>query len=202
MNRGLFTSIVEEVTNQSTYVRDEVDCTKIKGNSKLVKCTFAIHKLAYDIVPDSLDEYLHIGATNFHQSLDYISKYVIETFRAKYLRKPTYMDVENLYAFHEQKKGFSGIHDHGPNPFILLEAITSQDLWMWHAFFGVSEESNDINVIHQCPLFTDLKDRNASKVLFMANDVTYRWGYYLLDGVYLEWVKLVNSISNLGDDDH
>ncbi|GJV67124.1 reverse transcriptase domain-containing protein [Tanacetum coccineum] len=37
--------------------------------------------------------------------------------------------------------------DHGPNPFILLEAVASQDLWIWHAFFGVSEANNDIKVI-------------------------------------------------------
>ncbi|GKB54628.1 ALP1-like protein [Tanacetum coccineum] len=28
--------------------------------------------------------------------------------------------------------------DYGPDPFILLEAIPSNDLWIWHAFFGVS----------------------------------------------------------------
>ncbi|GKA10591.1 ALP1-like protein isoform X1 [Tanacetum coccineum] len=188
MSRGLFTSIVEEVTNKSTYVRDNVDCTRREGISELMKCTSVIHKLAYDTIPNALDEYLHMGAMNSRQSLDYISKYVMETFGAKYLRKPTYMDVEKLYAFRKQKKGFPGTS----NPFILLEAIASQELWMSHAFFGVFEESNDINVIHQCPLFTDLKDGNAPKVLFMANDAMMTTSGYNIN----EWMKRKGNMWN------
>ena len=35
--------------------------------------------------------------------------FVMEIFRAEYLRKPTITDVEKLYAFHEQKHEFSGM---------------------------------------------------------------------------------------------
>nr|GFB33130.1 hypothetical protein [Tanacetum cinerariifolium] len=35
--------------------------------------------------------------------------------------------------------------DHGHDPFNLLEAVASNDLWIWHAFFGVSRSNNDIN---------------------------------------------------------
>ncbi|GJU81954.1 ALP1-like protein [Tanacetum coccineum] len=43
---------------------------------------------------------------------------------------------------------------------------------------------------------------NSLEDLSMATGVTYRWGYYLVDGIYLEWVTLVKSISNPGDSDH
>ncbi|GJY43208.1 ALP1-like protein, partial [Tanacetum coccineum] len=37
---------------------------------------------------------------------------------------------------------------------------------------------------------------------FVANDVTYPWGYYLCDGMYPEWVPFVKSVTYLSDDDH
>ncbi|CAN1298897.1 hypothetical protein LINPERPRIM_LOCUS23989 [Linum perenne] len=41
-------------------------------------------------------------------------------------------------------------------PTIMLEAVASQDLWIWHAFFGVAGSNNDINVLNQSPLFNDV----------------------------------------------
>ncbi|GKA80980.1 ALP1-like protein isoform X1 [Tanacetum coccineum] len=41
----------------------------------------------------------------------------------------------------------------------------------------------------------------APEVPFVANDVTYKWGYYLTDGIYLEWAVLMKSISQLRSND-
>ncbi|GJY08201.1 ALP1-like protein [Tanacetum coccineum] len=92
--------------------------------------------------------------------------------------------------------------DHGSNSFILLEAITSQDLWIWHAFFGVAGSNNDINVLYQSPLFNDLKTGRAPEILFVANGVTYPSGYYLIDEIYPELATLVKTIPEPADDDH
>ncbi|GKC47587.1 ALP1-like protein [Tanacetum coccineum] len=119
-------------------------------------------------------------------------------FGPEYLRKPTITDNEKLYAFHKDNHGC----DHGPNLFILLEAVASQDLWIRHAFFDVSEANNDINIIHQSPLFNDLKQRISPEIPFVANDVTYPSGYYLCDGIYPEWVTFFKSVSNLAEDDY
>ncbi|GJY49345.1 putative reverse transcriptase domain-containing protein [Tanacetum coccineum] len=91
--------------------------------------------------------------------------------RPEYLRKPTVTDTEKLYWHHKEKNGFPGMlgsldcmdwewfgypygfrgqylrHDHSSNPFILLEAVASHDLWIWHAFFSVVGSNNDINVL-------------------------------------------------------
>ncbi|GJV80103.1 ALP1-like protein [Tanacetum coccineum] len=80
--------------------------------------------------------------------------------------------------------------DSGSEPFILLEAVASQDLWIWHAFFGVAGSNNDVNVLRQSPVLNDLKVGKAPEVPFVANDVTYKWGYYLTDGIYPKWVCL------------
>ena len=39
-------------------------------------------------------------------------------------------------------------------PNIMLEAVASYNLWVWHAFFGAAGSNNDINVLDQSPLFT------------------------------------------------
>ncbi|GJR66785.1 ALP1-like protein [Tanacetum coccineum] len=92
--------------------------------------------------------------------------------------------------------------DHGSNPFILLEVVASQDLWIWHAFFGVAGSNNDINVLYQSPIFNDLKTGRAHEIPFVANGVTYPSGYYLVDGIYPELTPLVKTIPEPADDDH
>ncbi|GKC55573.1 ALP1-like protein isoform X1 [Tanacetum coccineum] len=51
---------------------------------------------------------------------------------------------------------------------MLLEAAASQDLWIYHAFFGVFRSNNDINVVRQSPIFNYLKDGKAQEVLFAS----------------------------------
>ena len=133
-------------------------------------------------------------------------------------------DVVKLYRHHKETHGFPGMigsldcidwewfgcpnahkgnyvrRDHGPNPFILLEAIASQDLRIWHAFFGVSGSNNDIDVLDQSPLFNDIKQGIAPEILLVG--VTYPFGYYLVDGIYPELATLVKTIPEPSDDDH
>nr|GEW97430.1 hypothetical protein [Tanacetum cinerariifolium] len=69
-------------------------------------------------------------------------------------------------------------------------------------FFFVPGSNNDINVTQRSPLLNDLKLGKAPEVPFVANGVTYPWGYYLCDGIYQEWVPFVKSVTNLADDDY
>nr|GEU97428.1 hypothetical protein [Tanacetum cinerariifolium] len=71
-------------------------------------------------------------------------------------------------------------------PTIMLKAVASQDLWIWHAFFGIAGANNDINVLDNSPLFDDLLDDLAHSVPYVVNGVEYRYGYYLADGIYPE----------------
>ncbi|GJY86732.1 ALP1-like protein [Tanacetum coccineum] len=54
--------------------------------------------------------------------------------------------------------------------------------------------NNDINVLYQYHLFNDLKTGRAPEIHFVANGVTYPWGYYLVDGIYPELATLVKTI--------
>jgi hypothetical protein len=42
------------------------------------------------------------------------------------------------------------------DPTIVLEAVASQDLWIWHNFFGLPGSLNNINVLHRSHLFARL----------------------------------------------
>nr|GEU40104.1 hypothetical protein [Tanacetum cinerariifolium] len=86
--------------------------------------------MAYGAVPDALNEYLQMGATTARWPWENCPV----AYRAQFCRV-----------------------DHGPDPFILLETITTNDLWIWHAFFGFFGMNNDVNVLRQSLLFYDLK---------------------------------------------
>ncbi|GJR86504.1 ALP1-like protein [Tanacetum coccineum] len=142
------------------------DCTGKVSISSLIKCTSAIRQMAYEVVPDSLDEYLEMGATTARDSL--------RIFYWSWANCPV--------AYRAQF-----CRDDGLDPFLLLEAVASNDLWIWHAFFGVSGMNNDVNVLRQSPLFNDLKSGRAPDVPFVANNVPYKRGYYLTGGIYPQW---------------
>ncbi|GKC79040.1 peroxisome proliferator-activated receptor gamma coactivator-related protein like protein [Tanacetum coccineum] len=111
----LFNWIVDEVTNHSSFFRDNIDCTGKEGLSPLLKCTSAIRQLAYGINADFLDEYL--------------SGFVVR----------------------------------------------------------IPLKGNMLDVI---------------MIPFVANDVTYPWGCYLVDGIYPKLATLVKTIPKPADDDN
>jgi len=76
----------------------------------------------------------------------------------------------------------------------MLEAVASHDLWIWHAFFGTAGSNNDINVLNQSTIFTEVLQGRAPEVQFMVNGNEYNMGYYLTDGIYPEWVTFVKSL--------
>ena len=86
-----------------------------------------------------------------------------------------------------------GQYTHGNGaPTIILEAIASQDLWIWHTFFGVAGANNDINVINQSPLFTERLQGCDPQVEYYVNGRKYNIGYY--HGIYPQWAAFVKSI--------
>nr|GEZ74395.1 protein ALP1-like [Tanacetum cinerariifolium] len=191
-----------------------------------MKCTSVVRQLAYGCVPNSLDEYLQMGAITACGSLRIFCKVIMNLYGEEFLRKPTYTDMKKLYAYHNEKYGFPRMlesidcidwpwencpvafksqfcmGDHGSDPFILLEAVASNNLWIWHAFFGVSGMNNDVEVLRQSPLFNDLKSERAQDVPFVATDVPYKREYYLTDRIYPQRSVLIKSIKNPGTDDH
>nr|GEV65008.1 hypothetical protein [Tanacetum cinerariifolium] len=210
MSQTLFTRVVLEITDHCPYFQLRPNCTGKVGISPIMKCTFGIRKMAYGSVPDALDEYMQMSTTTARDSLVAFCTAVMELYKNEYLQKLTYTHIEKLYAHHEQKHEFPRMirsidctnslwenspiaskaqfckRDHGPDPFILLEALASQNLLIWHAFFGYSGMNNDAYVLRHSPIFNDLKSGKTPGVPFVANGVIYNKRYYLTDVIYLE----------------
>nr|GEY88505.1 hypothetical protein [Tanacetum cinerariifolium] len=86
-----------------TYFSEHPQYDEATFHEPLMKCTSVIHQLAYGCVPDSLDEYLHMGATTARKCLKNFCKVIMNLYGEEFLRKPTYTDIEILYAYHNEK---------------------------------------------------------------------------------------------------
>ena len=66
---------------------------------------------------------------------------------------------------------------------MILEAVASRDLRIWHDFFfGIAGSNNDINVLNKSSIFIDAIKREAPGVNYNVNRNHYDTGYYLLMG--------------------
>ncbi|XP_062230048.1 uncharacterized protein LOC133927612 [Phragmites australis] len=177
--------------------------------------TTAIRQLAYGVSSDAVDEYVRIGASTAMLALRKFVQAIVELFGDEYLRAPTEADTARLLAEGERcefpgmlgsidcmhwvwkncSKAWHGAYTgHTRKPSIVLEAVASYDLWIWHAFFGMPRSLNDINILHRSNLFIRLTDGTAPTVSYTINGNRYDMGYYLDDGIYLEWAIIVRAI--------
>ncbi|XP_052625403.1 uncharacterized protein LOC111918667 isoform X1 [Lactuca sativa] len=171
MRRELFVQIVNGISNHSIYFQQRKDVLGNNGLSPLQKCTAAIRQLAYGTTGDLFDEYIRIGESTSIKCLQNFCRCVIEVYSSHYLRKPNANDIQNLLQKHSEKHGFPGMlgsidcmhwpwencpvawqgqYTRGDQgcPTIMLEAVASQDLWIWHAYFGVAGSNNDMNMVY------------------------------------------------------
>ncbi|GJZ75387.1 transcription elongation factor SPT6 [Tanacetum coccineum] len=193
------------------------DATGLPGFSVVMKCTSAIRQLAYGVTPNALDEYLQMGNHCARDCLDFFTMCVIQLFLPEYLRKPDFNDIQNLYTANNNIHGFPGMLKsidcmhwewrnclkswHGQfasgdkkHQTIMLEAVASYDLWIWHAFFGVAGANNDLTVLNNSSLFDDFFDDITPVAPFECNGITFEKGYLLADGIYPQWSSFVKSL--------
>ena len=65
-----------------------------------------------------------------------------------------------------------------------------------HAFFGVPEAQNDINVLHQSLVFNQVLRGETNQITYTINNIVYEFPYYLADGIYPQWTTFVKIIQN------
>ncbi|KAJ0818138.1 putative harbinger transposase-derived protein [Helianthus annuus] len=72
---------------------------------------------------------------------------------------------------------WKGQHHRGDHdgPTLILQAITSQDLWIWHAYFGMAGGNNDIAILMSSNPFDDVIDGVAPDTSYYANDMQYKY---------------------------
>ncbi|XP_010478058.1 PREDICTED: uncharacterized protein LOC104757053 [Camelina sativa] len=186
-----------------SHFRQRRDATGRLGLTALQKCTAAIRLMAYGYTADAVDEYLRLTETTSHKCLLHIVEGVINLFGDEYLRRPTAEDLQRLLNIGEHRgfprmigsidcmhwewkncpTAWKGQYTRGSGkPSIVLEAVASQDLWIWHAFFGPPGSLNDINVLDRSPVFDDILEGRAPRVRYVVNGWQYKMAYYLTDG--------------------
>ncbi|KAK1662011.1 hypothetical protein QYE76_050170 [Lolium multiflorum] len=189
----------------------------LSGFTSYQKCSAAIRMLSYGMAADIFDEYLRMGESTCLEAMYRFCRAVIAVFGEYYCREPTVEDTRRLLSINESR-GFPGMigsidcmhwqwkncpfgwqgaysgHEEGRT--VILEAVISQDLWIWHSFFGMAGSNNDINVLHQSPVFNRLMQGKAPRVSYEINGNAYDKPYYLADGIYPDWATLVKTVRN------
>jgi hypothetical protein len=77
---------------------------------------------------------------------------------------------------------------------MILEAVATYDLWIWHAFFGMPGINNDVNVLHRSLVFDPMTTGRMPQVNYTINGRAYNFRYYLVDGIYPNWPTFVKAI--------
>jgi hypothetical protein len=215
MRRELFLRIHDAIVDHEPYFVQRRNAAGKLGHSSLQKMIAAIKMLAYGVTADFMDKYLRIGEATVMDSFKLFIKAVISIFFVQYLRSPNEDDIARLLAIGESR-GFPGMlgsidcmhwkwkncpnawkgmySGHVHEPTIILEAVASYDLWIWHAFFGLPGSHNDINVLDRSSVFTNLAAGRAPPVNYSVNGHNYTMGYYLADGIYPSWATFVKTI--------
>jgi hypothetical protein len=215
MGKQRFLKIVTDLERNDTYFQQKCDAANRPGFTSLQKVASAMKQLAYGVTSDAFDEYLKMGQNTQLECLRKFCDALVSVYGAEYLRKPTVEDLEQLLEEGE-RLGFPGMLGsvdcmhwtwkncptawHGQfqgrskKPTVILEAVASDDMWIWHHFFGLPGSVNDINVLDRSPLFKDVMNCTAPLVKYSINGQEYNAGYYLADGIYPPYATFVKTI--------
>ncbi len=205
MSRSLYLRVVHVVEGHDGYFVQKRDRNGRLGLSCVQKVTAAFMMISHGVCADFMDHYIKIGESTVIESLRRFVRAVVEVFGGEYLRSPNDHDTARLLTINE-RRGFPGMlgnvdcmhwewkncpsawhgqytgHTHEPT--IILEAVASKNIWIWHAFFGLLGSLNDINVLHRSHLFAKLAEGQAPEVNYTINGHNYTMGYYLADRIY------------------
>ncbi|XP_020151597.1 uncharacterized protein [Aegilops tauschii subsp. strangulata] len=203
MRMHVFNRIREGVVAHDPYFDCKEDTLGKLGFSSYQKCTVAIRMLAYGIPGDLVDEYVRMSESTCLLSLYSFCMAVVEVFGPEYLREPNSTDTERLLAINVER-GFPGMlgsivgqyKGHVKGATLILEAVASQDLWIWDSFFGMAGSHNNISILQQSPVFARLAEGHSPEVNFEVKSHHYNKGCYLADGIFPQWSTLVKTIPN------
>jgi len=111
MSRELFERIVQHLVENFRYFTQRYESRSKQGFTPIQKCTSAVRQLAYGLATDGLDDYLRMKDKTSRDCLHNFCKIIIKLYGNKYLRKPTFVDIQKLYATHETRHIFPGMLD-------------------------------------------------------------------------------------------
>lgn len=216
MSSRLFRRLLREIPEQHSYFLQKLDAVGKPGASPVQKLTASLRMLAYGIAADAIDEYVRLSETTVLRSMKEFCFAVIAIYGEHYLRHPNSDDIRRLQE-ENSARGFPGMLGsvdcmhwswkncpkawHGQmvgkdgEASLVLEAIATHDLHIWHAFFGMPGSCNDINIMDRSPLMSDIITGKIPPSEFTISGVEFKQGYYLADGIYPPWPIFVQGFS-------
>jgi hypothetical protein len=208
MSKRLCLQIIEAVTANEVYFTHRPNAAGKFGATPFQKITGVLKVLAYGTCSDAFDDYVRLSDTTLDQSLRFFVKAVTNIFGKKYLRPPNAEDMQYLMAANAER-GMPGMlgsldcthwhwencptawkgqyQDRKGNVTNILEAIASQDGWIWHAFFGMPGSCNDINVLDNSSFLFSLMEGGYGGSPYQVNGQEHSQPYFLVDGIYPSW---------------
>jgi hypothetical protein len=190
----------------------------IMGFSAFQNISSAMRVIAYGIPADYTDEYIRIGQDTTMESVRRFSKMVMWLYGDWHLWAPNKQDTKRLMEMNE-KRGWSGMLDslecmhwtwknclkawHGMycskshDPTIVLEVVASEDLWIWQCIFWFAGNTQWHQRASKISFICKTSCWWCPNVQLQIMDNEYTIGYYLTDGIYLEWATLVKSMGSL-----
>jgi hypothetical protein len=80
MDRDVLNHILNGVVSVDSYFQQIYDCIGLRGLSVLQKVVVEMHILTYGLPADAIAEYVQIGESTAHESLDHLCRAVIDAF--------------------------------------------------------------------------------------------------------------------------
>lgn len=216
MNRDLWEKITTEVIAGNEFFWQKPDGLGRMGFHGLHKCVVAMRMLAYGSIADALDDAYEMAESTVLKCVKEFASTIIELYEKDYLRPPTETELATILA-ENKARGFPGMlgsidcmhwewaacpvgwlgqfQGRKGKATLILEAVATKDLRVWHAFFGMPGSCNDINVLNRSPVFDALAQGRTPAVNFEVNGNNYSMGYYLADKIYPDWATLVKTKS-------
>eukprot|EP00918_Siedleckia_nematoides_P039555 GHVU01086039.1.p1 GENE.GHVU01086039.1~~GHVU01086039.1.p1 ORF type:complete len:436 (+),score=47.89 GHVU01086039.1:157-1464(+) len=215
MRPELFQRLVNACVEGDDYFRQKPDAIGVMGLSPEQKVVAAVRMMTYGVCADAVDEYVRIAETTANESFHRFVHAVVATFQEEYLRSPTPQDVQRHLSLNKER-GFPGMfgsldcthwewkncpvalqgqyQDRGGTRSMIMEAVATEDLWIWHAFIGMPGSNNDLNVMHRSPLLHNMLQGSFPSVEYTVNGNRYSCAYLLVDGIYPPWTVFQKTI--------
>ena len=212
MSRRVFDRLLHGAIARDRYFVQKPDATGKMGLSPYQKVTAALRMYCYGTAADSVDEYVRIGESTVQESANWLANTIIQEFGGEYLRQPTEADI----AHHTQinsRRGFPGMFgsldcthwswkncptawrgmfkDRSGTASIVMDAVATSNLWVWHSYIGTAGSNNDINIVDRSPLIVNWLQGHAPAHRFTVNVHEYEMCYLLCDGIYPRWSMFV-----------
>jgi hypothetical protein len=217
MRRELYNRIHSKIVQQHQFFQQRPDAVGRPGLSSHQKMTTALRILCYGTAADAADEYVRIGESTAINAFKEFVEAVVLSFGEEYLREPTPADIKKHMEIN-RRRGFPGMFgsldcshwiwkncpmgeqgiylDKDGTKSLVLEAVATGDLWIWHSFIGMPGSNNDINAVDRSPLVVNLLQGAMPDVEYVVNGNSYRMFYLLCDGIYPGYTIFMKTISN------